>query len=145
MIMRTEKGFLHVGADTDGTTLPGDVGLARGVDKKAANFVGRRSLTRPAGRDPDRLQLVGLQPVDRRSRLSVGAHLALRPPPTIAEGFVTSSCWSPALQQPVALALLRRGSQRLGEKLSAWHLGTAVEVEVVKTPFYDPAGERLHG
>ena len=25
MILRTEKGFLHVGGDTDGTTLPGDV------------------------------------------------------------------------------------------------------------------------
>jgi sarcosine oxidase subunit alpha len=145
MIMRTEKGFLHVGADTDGTTLPGDVGLARGIDRKAANFVGRRSLTRPAGRDPDRLQLVGLQPVDRRTRLPVGAHLSLRPPPTDAEGFVTSSCWSPALQQPIALGLVRRGTQRIGERLTAWHLGAAIEAEIVRTPFYDPAGERLHG
>jgi sarcosine oxidase subunit alpha len=144
MVMRIEKGFLHVGADTDGTTLPGDVGMARGIDKKAAHFVGRRSLTRPAGREPDRLQLVGLQPADRRTRLPVGAHLTLAPPPTEAEGYVTSSCWSPALQQPIALALLKRGAQRLGEKLTAWHLGSPVEVEVVKTPFYDPAGERLN-
>ncbi len=145
MIMRTEKGFLHVGADTDGTTLPQDVGLARAVNKKAANFVGRRSTTRPAGHDENRLQLVGLQPVDRRTRLVVGAHLSLRPPPTEAEGFITSSCFSPALQQPIALAMLRRGTQRLGEKLTAWHLGTPVEIEVVKMPFFDPAGERLHG
>jgi sarcosine oxidase, subunit alpha len=88
---------------------------------------------------------VGLQPVDRRTRLPVGAHLSLKPPPTQAEGFVTSSCWSPALQQPIALALIKRGTQRVGEKLTAWHLGTAIEAEVVKTPFYDPAGERLHG
>jgi sarcosine oxidase subunit alpha len=74
----------------------------------------------------------------------VGAHLTLAPPPTEAEGYVTSSCWSPALQQPIALALLKRGAQRLGEKLTAWHLGSPVEVEVVKTPFYDPAGERLN-
>jgi sarcosine oxidase subunit alpha len=143
MIMRTEKGFLHVGADTDGTTLPQDVGLARGVAKKAANFVGRRSMSRPAGQDPERLQLVGLQPVDRRTRLPVGAHLSPRPPPTQAEGFVTSSCYSPALQQPIALAMVRRGKQRLGERLTAWHLGAAIEAEIVKTPFYDAAGERL--
>jgi hypothetical protein len=74
MIMRTEKGFLHVGGDTDGTTLPGDVGLDRGIAGKAANFVGRRSLLRPAARDPDRMQLVGLLPRDRRTRLPVGAH-----------------------------------------------------------------------
>ena len=145
MIMRTEKGFIHVGADTDGTTLPADVGLARGVDRKAANFVGRRSLTRPAGRDPDRLQLVGLLPVDRATRLPVGAHLSLTKPPTIAEGLVTSSCFSPALKQPVALAMIKRGTQRIGERLQAWHLGKMIEAEVVKTPFFDPPGERLHG
>lgn len=145
MIMRTEKGFLHVGADTDGTTLPGDVGLARGLAKKQANFVGRRSLMRPAARDADRLQLAGLQPVDRRTLLPVGAHVSLRPPPTEAEGFVTSSCFSPALQQPVALALIKRGTLRLGERLTAWHLGVPIAVEIVATPFVDPTGERLHG
>lgn len=145
MIMRTEKGFLHVGADTDGTTLPQDVGLARGVAKKAANFVGRRSISRPAGRDADRMQLVGLKPVDRCTRLPVGAHLSNAPPPTLAEGFVTSSCYSPALQQPIALAMVRRGTQRLGERLTAWHLGAAVEAEIVGTPFFDPTGERLRG
>jgi sarcosine oxidase subunit alpha len=145
MIMRIEKGFIHVGADTDGTTLPGDVGLARGVGKKLANFVGRRSLSRAAGLDPDRLQLIGLQPLDRRTRLPVGAHLSLQAPPTTAEGLITSSCFSPALQQPIALAMLKRGTQRLGEKLSAWHLGKSIAVEVVKTPFVDPTGERLHG
>ncbi len=145
MIMRTEKGFIHVGADTDGTTLPADVGMARGVDRKAANFVGRRSLSRPAGRDPDRLQLVGLLPVDRKTRLPVGAHLSLSKPPTAAEGLVTSSCFSPALQQPVALAMVKRGSQRFGERLQAWYLGKMIEAEVVRTPFFDPSGERLHG
>jgi sarcosine oxidase subunit alpha len=145
MIMRTEKGFIHVGADTDGTTLPADVGLARGVDKKVANFVGRRSLSRPAGRDPDRLQLVGLLPVDRKTRVPVGAHLSLRKPPTEAEGLVTSSCFSPALRQPVALAMVKRGTQRIGERLQAWHLGNMIEAEVVRTPFFDPSGERLNG
>lgn len=145
MIMRTEKGFIHVGADTDGTTQPGDVGLARAVDRKKANFVGRRSLVRPAGTDADRLQLVGLQPVDRQSKLPVGAHVSLKPPPTQAEGFVTSSCYSPMLNQRVALALLKGGTARIGEQLTAWHLGTPVAVEVVVTPFFDPAGERLNG
>lgn len=145
MIMRTEKGFIHVGVDSDGTTLPQDLGLARAVHKKAANFVGRRSIARTAAHDADRLQLVGLQPVDRRTRLTTGAHLSLQPPPTQAEGFITSSYFSPTLDQPVALAMLRRGTQRVGEKLSAWHLGRSVEVEVVATPFFDPAGERAHG
>ncbi len=145
MIMRIEKGYLHVGGDTDGTTLPQDVGLARGVAKKAANFVGRRSISRPAGQDARRMQLVGLKPLDRHTRIAVGAHLSRLPPPTQAEGHVTSSCFSPALQEPIALAMVRQGQQRLGERLTAWHLGAPVEVEIVATPFFDAAGERLHG
>jgi len=145
MLMRLEKGFIHVGADTDGTTMPQDIGYARGIDKKAANFVGRRSLSRPAGRDGGRLQLVGLLPLDRRTRLPVGAHVAPGPPPGAVEGFVTSSGFSPALQHPVALGLLQRGSTRIGERVRVFHLGTEIAAEVVKTPFFDPAGERLHG
>jgi sarcosine oxidase subunit alpha len=145
MIMRTEKGFLHVGGDTDGTTLPGDVGLDRGVAGKAANFVGRRSLLRPAARDPDRMQLVGLLPRDRRTRLPVGAHLAAHKPPAPIEGFVTSSHHSPVLGHPVALGMLARGRSRIGDTLQVWHLGKAIEAEVVKTPFYDPSGERVNG
>lgn len=145
MIMRTEKGFLHVGGDTDGTTLPADVGMDRGIAKKAANFVGRRSLLRPAAQDPDRMQLVGLLPRDRRTRLPVGAHVAASKPPAAIEGFVTSSHHSPVLGHPVALGMLARGQSRVGHTLTVWHLGQAVEAEVVKTPFYDPSGERVNG
>jgi sarcosine oxidase subunit alpha len=145
MIMRTEKGFLHVGGDTDGTTLPGDVGMDRGIAGKAANFVGRRSLLRPAATDPNRLQLVGLLPRDRRTKLPVGAHVAARKPPAAIEGFVTSSHHSPMLGHPVALGMLARGRSRIGDSVTVWHLGSPIEAEVVKTPFYDPSGERLNG
>jgi sarcosine oxidase, subunit alpha len=144
-IMRTEKGYIHIGTDTDGTTLPQDIGFARAMERKAANFVGRRSLLRPASRDPERFQLVALSPVDGRTQLPVGAQIAAAPPPAKTEGHVTSSYWSPELRRPVALAMLARGSQRLGEKLRVHHLGSIVDAEVVKAPFVDPDGERLHG
>jgi sarcosine oxidase, subunit alpha len=144
-IMRTEKGYIHIGTDTDGTTLPQDIGFARGTLRKAANFVGRRSLLRPAARDPMRFQLVALAPLDKRSVLPVGAQIAAGAPPTQTEGHVTSSYWSPALQAPVALGMLARGGERQGERLRVHHLGTVIEAEVVKAPFIDPAGERLRG
>jgi sarcosine oxidase subunit alpha len=143
-IMRTEKGFIHIGTDTDGTTLPQDIGFARALERKAANFVGRRSLLRPAARDPNRFQLVALAPIDRRTVLPVGAQIAQSAPPAQTEGHVTSSCWSPELGAPVALGMLARGSQRLGEKIRVHHLGKIIDAEVVKAPFVDPKGERLH-
>jgi sarcosine oxidase subunit alpha len=144
-ILRTEKGYIHIGTDTDGTTLPGDVGFARAIDRKAANFVGRRSLLRPAATDPNRFQLVALAPVDGRTQLPVGAQIAASPPPTLTEGHVTSSHWSPTLNAPVALGMLARGSARLGERVRAHYLGTTIEAVVVQAPFIDPKGDRLRG
>jgi sarcosine oxidase subunit alpha len=144
-ILRTEKGFIHIGTDTDGTTLPGDIGFARTIDRKSANFVGRRSLLRPAARDPERLQLVALSPSDGHTRLPVGAQIAAGTPPTQTEGYVTSSYMSPTLGAPVALGMLVRGTQRLGERVRVHHLGTSLEAIVVKAPFIDPAGVRLNG
>ncbi|HEY1875184.1 MAG TPA: 2Fe-2S iron-sulfur cluster-binding protein [Steroidobacteraceae bacterium] len=144
-VLRIEKGYLHIGTDTDGTTLPADVGLARGLDRKQATFVGRRSLLRSAALDPQRLQLVGLRPLDGRTVLHVGAHIAPHAPPAAIDGRVTSSCRSPALGHPIALALLARGAQRIGERVTVYHLGAAIPAEVVRTPFFDPEGRRVHG
>ncbi|HEY0768106.1 MAG TPA: 2Fe-2S iron-sulfur cluster-binding protein [Steroidobacteraceae bacterium] len=144
-VLRVEKGYIHIGTDTDGTTLPADVGFARGIEKKAAPFVGRRSLSRPASRDPKRLQLVGLTPLDGRTLLPVGGQIAPKPPPALTEGHVTSSYLSPELGIPIALAMLSGGSQRIGEQVRVHHLGRSVAARVAKPPFVDPAGERVHG
>jgi hypothetical protein len=34
---------------------------------------------------------------------------------------------------------------RIGDVLKVWHLGNVIEAEVVKTPFYDPSGDRVNG
>src|SRR6202008_3982323 len=61
MTMRIEKGFLHVGRDTDGTTVPDDLGFGGAVSRKTVDFIGRRSLSLPENRRADRLQFVGLR------------------------------------------------------------------------------------
>lgn len=144
-ILRTEKGYLHIGTDTDGTTLPQDVGFARGLERKGADFVGRRSLSRPAAGDAHRLQLIGLLSLEPRQVLPVGAHLAAHAPPAVSEGHVTSSYLSPELGRAVALAMLKAGTRRIGERISAYHLGRAFAAEVVAPPFIDKEGARLHG
>jgi sarcosine oxidase, subunit alpha len=143
--MRIEKGYIHVGTDTDGTTLPGDIGFGRAIDRKTANFVGRRSLSLPAARDPSRLQLVGLISADDRTLLPVGAQIARVSPPTRTEGHVTSSAMSAALGRPVSLAMLAAGSTRTGERVCVHHLGKTFDAVVVTTPFLDPQGLRVHG
>jgi sarcosine oxidase subunit alpha len=147
MVMRIEKGFLHIGADTDGATLPQDIGFDMPIKKKPEDFVGRRSTMRPDGLREDRRQLVGLEVTDTGPALATGAHVlpadAAEPRGTI--GWVTSSATSPVLNRPIALALVSAGQSRMGEKIRIWDLGAWRSARICDRRFYDPAGERFDG
>jgi sarcosine oxidase subunit alpha len=147
MVMRIEKGFLHVGSDTDGTTYPQDVGFGPPIAKKADDFIGRRSMMRVNGQAADRRQLVGLEVTDGQGMLIVGAHV-LPAGATKAEGsdgWVTSSALSPTLGKPVAMAMVAGGAARLGQDIRIWDMGRWRAARIVDPRFYDPQGERLDG
>ena len=52
MILRAEKGYIVVGKDTDGTTMPHDLGVAGPRDSRADEYIGKRSLFMPVANDP---------------------------------------------------------------------------------------------
>jgi sarcosine oxidase subunit alpha len=145
LLLRLEKGFLHVGGDTDGTTNPYDVGFGAPIDRKDGDFVGRRSLARANDRRPDRRQLVGLEPLDPAQELVAGAHVvsgaggAPR-----SEGFVTSAGRSPTLGRYIGLGLVAGGRGRQGETVQVFDRGRRGAVRIVAPAFYDPTGARLH-
>jgi heterotetrameric sarcosine oxidase alpha subunit len=146
--MRIEKGHV-AGAELDGRTTPFDLGMGRLV-RTEKDFIGRRSLDRPALQDPNRKRLVGLVPVDGLTRVGAGAALVLdptAPSPVAMLGHVTSVTYSPTLGHPIALALLARGLERKGERLVAASpiKGESVPVTVVDPVFVDPQGRRLRG
>lgn len=146
MTLRLEKGYLHVGSDTDGATTPDDVGWGRVARTKQADFIGKRSLNRPANLDPDRKQLVGLLALDKAQRIQAGGHLlvgASRRAPAPTDGWITSAAWSPNLGRYIALAMLRAGRSQQGAVLSVVDDHTTYPVKVVATPFWDRENERL--
>ena len=146
MVLRTEKGFLHVGSDTDGTSTPLDVGFAAIIAKKQGDFIGRRSLMRPSVQLPDRRQLIGLEPVKASNRLVAGSHLVTsKGGKRRSEGFVTSACVSPTLGKSIGLGLLERGFSRQGEIVTVFDQGRSFEARVVASAFFDPNGERMNG
>jgi sarcosine oxidase, subunit alpha len=146
LVLRLEKGFLHVGSDTDGTTNPLDVGFGAVIGKKSGDFVGRRSLLRPNDARQDRRQLVGLEPLNPTDSLVAGAHLIHQAGGRRrSEGFVTSACRSPTLNRFIALGLLERGFGRRGETVTMFNNGHSLKARVVEPVFYDPDGERLNG
>ncbi len=146
-VMRAEKGYIIVGQDTDGTVTPDDAGLAWAIGKGKPDFVGMRSLQRPAMGAPDRRQLVGLRPRDPQIVLEEGAQLLAQPrvpPPTRPLGHVTSSYHSAVLGHSIALGLVSGGRALMGQTLYVPMPSGEAAVEVTSAVFYDPEGKRLH-
>lgn len=146
MVMRIEKGYLHIGADTDGTTMPQDVGFAEIMAKKKTDFAGKRSTMLPVGRDPRR-EFVGLE-VENGEPLPIGAHIIDPTEPSDtrrSHGWVTSTCLSPTLGRPLALALVENGRARMGETVTLTSTRGQRTAVIVAPCAFDPAGERLNG
>ena len=146
MVLRAEKGYLHVGTDTDGATTPDDVGWGAVARRKESDYIGRRSLFRPANQAANRRQWVGLLALDERRVMHAGAHVVAgenQRPPAPSEGWITSACLSPTLGHPIALGMVEGGRQREGEVLTACDRHERYLVKVVPTAFYDPGNDRL--
>ena len=146
-VLRTEKGYLHVGSDTDGNTTPRDVGWGHVADRKQGEFLGKRSLSRVHNTSDGRLEFVGLAPVRDGSVLTAGAHVigaehSGAPAPT--QGYVTSACYSPNLQRYVGLGLVQDGSRRQGETVNVYDNGQVNGALICAPAAWDPGGDRLH-
>jgi sarcosine oxidase subunit alpha len=146
MLLRTEKGHLHVGSDTDGASTPDDVGWGHVARNKTSDYIGRRSLFREGNLEPDRKQFVGLEPLDPGQHIRPGGHLLVgkdRQPPATTDGWVTSACYSPTLERNIALGVLRAGRDLMGEILTVCDEDLRFNVKVVSPVFYDPENRRL--
>lgn len=146
-VLRIEKGHA-AGNELNGQTTARDLGLGRMMSSKK-DYIGRVLAGRPALIDPARPALIGFKPVDRTQRLYGGAHfipMNLAPSPESDEGHMTSVAFSPTLGHWIGLGLLRRGPQRIGERVRAYDpvRGNDIPVEVCAPVFVDPEGSRLH-
>ena len=147
-VLRAEKGYIIVGQDTDGSVTPHDLGMG-GMVSTTKDFLGRRSLTRSHTAGPNRKQLVGLLTDEPATVLPEGAQITEAGATTVTPvpmlGHVTSSYFSPTLKRSIAMALVRNGHQRMGQKVQLPLVdGRVVSATVASTVFYDPEGKRHH-
>ena len=144
-ILRAEKAFIIVGQDTDGTVTPSDLGLDWLVSNRK-DFLGKRSLSRPDIVRKDRKQLVGLTSEYPVRVIPDGAQIVddpRGPIPIKMIGHVTSSYYSASLGHPVALALVKGGRARIGQRVYIpLHDGNSITARVTNPVFYDPKNER---
>ena len=145
-VLRAEKGFIIVGQETDGSVTPIDLDMDWIVSKKKYDFIGKRALNRSDTIKKDRKQLVGLKTKDPNKVLEEGAQLveALTTLPMKMVGHVTSSYFSPNLERSFALALIKGGLEKKGEKLFAPMENETIEVEITDPVFIDPENVRVN-
>ena len=145
-VMRAEKGFIMIGDETDGTVIPQDLGLGWAISKKKEDYLGKRAQERSHMTSPERWKLVGLETVDG-SVLPDGVY-------AVAEGHngngqrnvqgrVTSTYFSPTLGKGIAMGLVLRGPDRMGEVLEfPADAGKVFRARIVDQVFYDKDGEK---
>jgi sarcosine oxidase subunit alpha len=116
----------------------------QGLMKREDDFVGRPLLQRPAFHEPSRPRLVGLRAVNPTAQFLGGAQITTRSDLNHACGFITSSTYSPALNEWIGLALLARSIAE-GEELVARDPVRAGDtaVRVTSPVHYDSTGELM--
>ncbi|RWH70104.1 sarcosine oxidase subunit alpha [Mesorhizobium sp.] len=147
-VMRIEKGHV-AGPELNGTTTAGDLGLGKMMSTRK-DFIGRVMAGREALTAPNRQVVVGIKPTDKGRHLRSGAHVIPKgetPGPDNDQGYVTSVCFSPVLDQWIGLGLVERGRERIGEIVLAHDplRGEDYDVELCNPVFYDPDGGRQRG
>ncbi len=145
-VLRAEKGYVIVGQDTDGSVTVQDLGMNWAVSKTKADFIGKRSLTRPDTVRTDRKQLVGLLTEQPDSVLPEGAQLVNDPgaaTPVPMVGHVSSSYYSACCGHSIAMALVKNGHHRMGETVYApLSDGRILKATITQPLFYDKEGAK---
>lgn len=141
--LRIEKGHV-AGAEIEGRTTMKDLGL-EGFASTKKPFIGSILRKRPVLADPARPRLVGLE-ISGNAGARAGSLLyALNVPAKgHGEGWVSSTTYSPALKKNIALALLSRGPERIGETIQIIDFvgNQTLQAKVVSHYFFDPEGNR---
>lgn len=144
-LLRAEKGYILVGKDTDGLTMPQDLGITGPLKSRKDEYLGKRSLFTVEAKSTDRKQLVGVRVGAEQPVLQTGAHLIPATGPRKSLGFVTTSYYSPNLNCPIALALCENGLNRLGEDIGVFNNDKVYKAKINPPCFFDAKGERLNG
>jgi methylglutamate dehydrogenase subunit C len=144
--LRIEKGHV-AGAEIEGRTTIKDLRL-EGVASAKKPFIGSVLRKRELLEDPKRPSLVGLEIIgDTGARAGSLLFACDAPARGHGEGWVSSTTYSPALKKNIALALLSRGPERVGEMIQIVDFvgDQTLQAKVVSHHFFDPEGHRQNG
>jgi glycine cleavage system T protein len=132
-LLRIEAGIPRYGADLGEDTLPLEAGLLNALSFTKGCYPGQEIVERARSRGHVNWRLVGVAveggvpPLLGEKLVSEGREV----------GEVTSACFSPSLNQPIALAYVRREVSEPGTRLT---FASGVAAQIYQLPFYRRPG-----
>ena len=143
-VLRLEKAHIIVGQDTDAMSDPLSADMEWAVKLGKSDFLGKRELVRLAETGGSQ-RLVGFRmeasakPPEEGLQIVSTGNSGLE-----IIGWVTSSRFSPSLQQPIGLCWLPvRLAEQENRQIHIFRDGQLLDARVHHGPFYDPEGSRL--
>ena len=135
-VLRIEAGQPRWSHELNGNTLPPEAGLERThIDYFKGCYIGQEVISRLKSVGHVNRRLVGVS-ASGGEVLVAGMQIFMEAEPMKILGTLTSACWSFALEKPIALGYLKRGSPT--ESLLARNPeqpGTAVPLRLQELPF----------
>lgn len=131
-ILRIEAGIPWYGVDMDESNLLPETGLqARAVSETKGCYVGQEVVARMSTYGSASRKLMGL--VCEGSSVSESGDSVMIETETV--GAVTSACFSPALQKPIALGYIKRPHYEAGTRVTIMCGAQSLPATLVKLPF----------
>jgi folate-binding protein YgfZ len=134
-VLRIEAGIPRWGWELDENTLPPEAGLEEThIDYQKGCYIGQEVISRLRSVGHVNRRLTGFVAADAAASLEAGMPLFANPADPAPVGILTSAAFSFALDKPIALGYLKRGSPGGGLHARAAG-GTHVVVAVQEPPF----------
>lgn len=144
--LAAEKGRIDIPGVASRSLTPFDLDPAGKYRPKEEEFVGKSALARARSGPQERLQLVALRSEDAAIVLpQSGMVVSLDGNQDNRQGRIVVSFDSDAVGQPVTLALIVNGHQRLGDTVRVTARGASAPARIVKPFVFDPSGRRRYG
>ncbi|MGE3536089.1 MAG: aminomethyltransferase family protein [Candidatus Tectimicrobiota bacterium] len=134
-IARIEAGRPVFGQDMSDETLPMEANLDAALSYTKGCYIGQEVVARVEARGHVNRKLVGL----RLQGEALPEHGAKILSPQREVGWITSTAYSPALQQPIALGYVRREAMAPGTALTVQTATGSVEATVAALPLHKSA------
>ncbi|MBC7788103.1 MAG: (2Fe-2S)-binding protein [Methylophilaceae bacterium] len=135
-LLRLELGHHMPGYDTDGLTIPYEVGAEHALAMDKPFFVGQRSLQIIAKKPRNKILVSFVLPLDYSSEMPQDCNLVIDD--GVIKGRVTSVSYSPAAKCVIGLAYVHPTQNQLGATFEIrTDNGSLAKATIVKTPFFN--------